>query len=36
MRSLLEMIILMLLDLVEARPNKTKMITPMQEFNTWW
>ena len=22
-------------DLVEARPSKTKMITPMQEFNTW-
>ena len=30
------MIIMLLKDLVEARPSKTKMITPMQEFNTWW
>ena len=36
MRGLLEMIILMLLDMVETRPSKTKMITPMQEFNSWW
>ena len=27
--------LLLVSDLVEARPSRTKMMTPMQEFSTW-